>query len=306
MEFFVGRTICKSRPVKKTASVTVHEIDVLQMPQGYVVRNVQAFRKLIDEPIDVNSTVLVFKENDFSAKVVAVLEDNLSSTLQPRSAKIGSDGTPVIAPGEKHFESKGGAYAFLGNQGNAILSGRIPSERVECNSETGQTIVQGRDVRLCNANNFDTTVENLELPIPNPIIASVRVDRNDNIILVAKDSVTQTEIAKIKIDPLGKISLENIFGAITLSRTGEISIEGPVGTFIIDALGNVSIKGLSIELGNVGRKLFTEAFASIFLSHKHAGVQTGTGFSGTSVDATNVPITAAQISPTLTVKTKAE
>lgn len=240
-------------------------VDVLLHPQGNVLRRIPLSRvaSSYSQPAK-GSMVLVFRQDNFNAKIISVLRDpvNTSGNIINPLRGEGESGKDQFKPGEVLKESQGKAFLYLNNKGMAKLSASDSTEQFVADSASSTAYVRGINVVLTNGTQLN-----------------VLLDKDSNLILQQTDSTTNLERASIKITSTGNIEI---------STTKDISITG----------GTIKLKGLA----GATKKLLTDTFLSVFKGHKHSAdlliSPTGpvTGVTGTPV----VPIIDADNTTSIT------
>lgn len=244
-------------------------VDVQVHPQGYVLKRVQLPRgsSIYLQP-KLGTLILVFKQDDFSSKMITVLRDP-KSELTNSPLRGESDGD--FKPGEVQLESSGKAQLYLSNSGSAKLSDALSMQQFYADPGTQTAYVRGGNVCLTSNRN---TVN----------AAYVTLDKDGNIIIRAVSDVgTIVERAIIQIAPGGDITVKSLIGNVDItSSTGNVSITttgdtsiNATGNVSITATGNLTIKGFVIKIGELTKKLVTSTFVSLFNSHIHTATTIG-------------------------------
>ena len=248
---YTDKTIAEDPEQSKYIDVQVH-------PQGYVLRRVQLPRVCSSyrQP-EVGSTILLFKQDDFSSKMIALLKD--PPEFLTNNPLKGEGETGIFKPGEVQFESRGKAQLNLNNDGQAKLSDVSRAQQFVANPLTQTSYVQGMNVILSNRANAFITLSN----------------DGSTLIQSVMDPQTMTEYARIKIDKEGEITIKSTKSNINIeSLTGDVTIKSAKNVNI-ESTGNITIKGLSTKIGTLTKKLVTSTFLSLFNSHMHTSIPAG-------------------------------
>ena len=281
-------------------------VDVIVYPQGYAVNQVQITRSLgkqhypsYDSSTNSGSLILIEKHDDFTSKMISIMKDPISS-LKASLRGEGPNGSKNFRPGEIQHQSTGGAFTYLGNNGDAKLVANSVTEQIHLNPSTNTAIVSGINVQLDNSTS--------------PLGVRVKLDGAGNLILktVLTDPLTNTETIKssITLTPFGQISIGTIMGNVDINAaTGSININSANDVNITSAK-SVNIKGLLVKIGNVTKKLMTAIAKDVFNNHGHEYNAGPTPGAVTSTPTGGIP---ALINPSLqmteaviTSKTEAE
>lgn len=206
-------------------------IDVQVHPQGYVIRRVQLPRVSVGyiQP-EIGSIILVFKQDDFTAKMICLLKDPPEYlTNQPLR---GEGQTGDFKPGEVQFESRSKAQLYLNNQGSAKLSAADSIEQFFADTGSQTAYVRGYNVELSS----NKTLTNL---------ARIKLDKDGNILIQSIiDPVKLTERASIKIAPTGKITIQSLLS--------DIEIESSTGNVIINGSPNIILNNGQVGVARLG------------------------------------------------------
>jgi len=248
-------------------------IDVIAYPEGFVLNKVQMPRTLNNQFFPKKgSIVLILREDDWNSKVVTLLkspDSDLGASLRGE----GDNGSDFFRPGEVQLESAGKSFLYLDNSGSSQIADASMNEQFVADNVTQTTRMLGTNVYISNR-----------------LITNISLDGSGNIIIQNKDVLTNIEKANIKIDPIGKITINSLLSDVDInSGVGSVNITAATNVNITSA-GNVNIKGLLVKLGNVTKKLLTSIAKDVFNAHGHEYVMPAVGVpSATSTPTGGIP-----------------
>lgn len=262
-------------------------VDVLQIPDHYMMTNVRLPRTLSQQYMPQRgSIVLVASEDAFKSYIIAVLREPLEfisrEGIQGLRASSAADRNQ-LRPGEIFMESRGdpaapfpgtGATFFMGNDGTITLHSGKRKEAIMIggsdDDDDGEIIIQADNgFYESNINNLTLTrsvyrfdednnltlgniltdggVTDLEIPI-----SELTMDTLGNTTLRNTIFGTGTDNAALDLTAAGVATLKNNFGSFSISAAGEITLTNPLGTVTIAPSGNITVNGTTINMNNGG------------------------------------------------------
>lgn len=258
-------------------------VDVEVQPQGYVIKKVQFPRTAGNymQP-QKGSLVLIFKIDNFTARIVSILKDpvNTSGELINKLRGEGTSGLENFKPGEIQLQSNKKSFLYLDNNGSAKLSSADMSQQFVADIGAQTARVKGINVLLGNLSSS----------------AFISMDQDGNLVIQSSTATAvPVEQASIKIAPTGKITIDSSISDVEItSRTGNITINAAQNVNV-NATGDVNVKGKSIKLGNLlFKKLITSDFLNSFIFHTHPVVGTVAGPTTTPVAGVTTTTTEAE------------
>lgn len=244
--------------------------------------------------------------NSFVATLNDIIQDNLSEVHTMLPAKITSvnygSGRASVLPLVKTQigVNKSVSYPELSNVPLVIMSGNSGKARLTFPVQAGDTVIVLFSER--DPSNFlSSSGTDVTMPVQTsflglyPIGILPCISTSGNAKSISNEDVDlENDVSKVKLTPTGTLRLSNNIGYVLIEESGAITafdgtatvklaqgaltIQGATG--LTYSGGAVNINGLVISADG---KL-TDSGGLSFTNHRHRGVQTGDGISGTPVN----------------------
>ena len=206
--------------------------DVILHPTGEPLKGVQPIlptNLVFKYPVD--SLVLVWRPDNFTSKIIQLLED----PVKQRSAKgRKADKHDRFEPGEVYIASHGKASLYLsgklGDKPAAKLSAG-PKERISLDFETETSDIRGSNIIIQNVPTVPTSMSKISITEGNTLTIGLETPPMSNVYPT-----------KIEINALGKITLESLLGTVEIQPTGQIQLKGLASTVTLMPTGSITVE----------------------------------------------------------------
>ena len=204
-------------------------VDVMVYPQGFVLRRVQLPRTIshYNQP-EKGSMILLFKQDDFTSKMITILKDPAEFLNNNPLRGEGTSGDVNFRAGEIQYESRGKASLYLNNNGTAKVSDGSQNQQFVADANNLTAYVKGINVILTNENNVFITLSK----------------DGSTLIQSVTDPQTMVELAQIKVDSAGKITIK--------STGSDVDIESVAGNVTIKAAQNIILNSGQVGAARLG------------------------------------------------------